>query len=79
MPYVNIKVTREGTAPGASSTTPEQKAALIKGVSELLLDVLGKPLNSTFVVIDEVELESWGVGGVTVPEYRRQLSASDKQ
>jgi len=79
MPYVNIKVTREGTAPGASSTTPEQKAALIKGVSELLLDVLGKPLNSTFVVIDEVELESWGVGGVTVPEYRRQLSAGDKR
>lgn len=79
MPYVNIKVTREGTAPGASSTTPEQKAALIKGVSELLLDVLGKPLNSTFVVIDEVELESWGVGGVTVPEYRRQLRAGDKR
>lgn len=36
MPYVNIKVTREGTAPGASATTPEQKRALIKGVSELL-------------------------------------------
>lgn len=73
MPYVNIKVTREGTAPGASATTPEQKKALIKGVSELLLEVMGKPLNSTFVVIDEVELENWGVGGVTTPEYRRQL------
>ena len=56
MPYVNIKVTREGTAPGASATTPEQKRALIEGVSELLLQVMGKPLSSTFVVIDEVEL-----------------------
>ena len=73
MPYVNIKVTREGTAPGATSTTPEQKAALIKGVSDLLFDILGKPHDSTFVVIDEVEMENWGVGGVPVPEYRKQL------
>lgn len=74
MPYVNIKVTREGTSPGASATTPEQKKALIQGVSQLLLDVLGKPLDSTFVVIDEVDLDSWGVGGVTVPEYRNGLN-----
>lgn len=70
MPYVNIKVTREGTAPGATATTPEQKRALIKGVSDLLYEVLGKPPASTFVVIDEVDMENWGVGGVTVPEYR---------
>ena len=72
MPYVNIKVTREGTAPGATSTTPEQKAALIKGVSDLLFDVMGKPQNTTFVVIDEVEMDNWGVGGLPVADYRRQ-------
>jgi 4-oxalocrotonate tautomerase len=75
MPYVNIKVTREGTTPGQTRTTPEQKAELIKGISELLLKVLNKPLADTFVVIDEVELESWGVGGVPVDEYRRQRAA----
>jgi len=68
MPYVNIKVTREGTAPGESATTPAQKKALIKGVSDLLFDVMGKPHHTTFVVIDEVDLDSWGVGGVTTPE-----------
>jgi 4-oxalocrotonate tautomerase len=78
MPYVNIKVTREGTAPGTSATTPEQKAALIKGVSDLLFEVMGKPQDSTFVVIDEVEMDSWGVGGVTVPEWRKQLAARGK-
>ncbi len=72
MPYVNIKVTRQGTVPGATATTPEQKKALIRGVSELLFEVMGKPLASTFVVIEEVELDSWGVGGVTVPEWREQ-------
>lgn len=72
MPYVNIKVTREGTVPGESATTLEQKKALIKGVSDLLFNVMGKAPSSTFVVIEEVELENWGVGGVTVPEYRQQ-------
>lgn len=76
MPYVNIKVTRVGTSPGATRTTPEQKAALIKGVSDLLFDVLGKPQSTTFVVIDEVDEESWGVGGLPVPEWRRSRGAS---
>nr|WP_298682521.1 4-oxalocrotonate tautomerase family protein [uncultured Dongia sp.] len=66
MPYVNIKITREG------GTTRAQKAAIIKGVSQLLLDVLNKPLAATFVVIDEVELEDWGVGGLPVEDYRKQ-------
>lgn len=78
MPYVNIKVTREGTVPGATATTAEQKKALIKGISDLLFNVMGKPHSSTFVVIDEVDLESWGVGGVTVPEYREQSILSKK-
>ena len=64
MPIVTIQVTREGTAPGATCVSAEQKAALIKGASELLLDVLNKPLEATFVVIEQVELENWGLGRV---------------
>ena len=75
MPFVNIKVTREGTAPGRESVTAEEKAALIKGVSELLLQVLNKPLDSTFVVIDEVEMENWGWGGLPAAEFRKQRNA----
>jgi 4-oxalocrotonate tautomerase len=79
MPYVNIKVTREGTAPGASGPTAEQKAALIKGVTDLLFEVLGKPHNATTVVIDEIELDNWGVGGLPVPEYRKRLAEDGPQ
>ena len=75
MPYVNIKVTREGTTPGQPGVTPEQKAALIKGVSEVLRDVLNKPMDWTFVVINEVEMEDWGVGGLPVEAWRRQAAA----
>jgi 4-oxalocrotonate tautomerase len=72
VPIVTIQVTREGTKPGADCVTAEEKAQLIKGVSQLLLDVLNKPLEATFVVFEEVEMENWGWGGLPVPEYRRQ-------
>ncbi|NMM46111.1 4-oxalocrotonate tautomerase family protein [Rhodospirillaceae bacterium KN72] len=71
MPYVNIKVTREG-GPGGNGPSPEEKARLIKGVTDVLVDVLGKSPATTFVVIDEVEMESWGIGGLPVPDFRKQ-------
>jgi 4-oxalocrotonate tautomerase len=72
MPIVTIQVTREGTKPGVDHVTAEEKAELIKGVSQLLLDVLNKPLEATFVVIEEVETENWGWGGLPTDVYRRQ-------
>jgi 4-oxalocrotonate tautomerase len=67
MPYVNIKVTREGG-------TAKQKAELIGGVTDLLVRVLNKSPATTFVVIDEVALEDWGIGGVPVEQYRREAA-----
>jgi len=67
MPYVNIKITREGATPG-------QKAALIKGATDLLVSVLGKNPATTVVVIDEVEMPDWGIGGLPVAEFRRRAS-----
>jgi len=71
MPYVNIKVTREGV-------TRDQKAALFHGATKLLSEVLGKDPATTFVVLDEVELEDWGIGGLPVEEYRRRKDAGDE-
>jgi 4-oxalocrotonate tautomerase len=75
MPIVTIQLTREGTKPGTASVTAEEKAALIKGASELLRDVLNKPLEATFVVIEEVPTENWGWGGLPVEEFRRRRAA----
>jgi 4-oxalocrotonate tautomerase len=74
MPIVTIQITRKGTDPGDKAATPEQKAALIKGASQLSLDVLNKPLEATFVVIDEVDTDNWGWGGLPVLEYRKKLA-----
>jgi len=65
MPFVNIRITREGA-------TAEQKQQLIKGVTDLLVDVLGKNPKTTFVIIDEVETDNWGIGGESVTELRKK-------
>ena len=68
MPYVNVKVTREGV-------TADDKAAIISGMTQVLVDVLHKDPALTFVVIDEVDLEAWGVGGLPTQAYRAQRPA----
>lgn len=65
MPYVNIQITREGVS-------ADQKAALIQGTTDLLVKVLHKDPATTFVVIDEVDLDNWGVGGLPVVQYRQR-------
>ena len=65
MPYVNIKITREGV-------TPEQKAQLIEGVTTLLQKVLNKNTVSTIVIIDEVETDNWGIAGEQVTIRKRE-------
>jgi 4-oxalocrotonate tautomerase len=66
MPYINIKITREGA-------TAKQKAELIKGVTDLLVRVLNKTPATTFVVIDEVATEDWGIAGVPVKELQQGI------
>ncbi|RDL47869.1 putative tautomerase [Ensifer sp. M14] len=76
MPIVTVQVTREGTTVDRSSVSAEEKAAIIKGVSQVLLDVLNKPLESTYVVIEEVDLDNWGWGGLPTVQYRRQRAGA---
>jgi 4-oxalocrotonate tautomerase len=65
MPYVNVKVTKDGV-------TPDQKARLIKGITNLLADVLGKNPQTTVVIIEEIDMDNWGIGGETVTVRRKR-------
>lgn len=67
MPYILIQVTREGV-------TQEQKNALIAGATELVVRTLDKDPAATFVVIDEVDTDNWGVAGASVTALRARLS-----
>lgn len=70
MPMVNIKVTGGSEAP-----TAEQKAELIKGATELLSRVLGKNPETTVVIIEEVPMDNWGIGGKSITVRRKEAAA----
>ena len=74
MPIVTVQVTKEDTEAGVDHVTPEQKAAIYKGMSQVLFDVLQKPPEWTWVIFQEVEMEDWGWGGMPVAEYRKKLA-----
>lgn len=63
MPYVNIKLTPDGL-------TSDRKKILIRSVTQLLQEQLGKNPATTIVIIDEVETDNWGIGGQSVTERR---------
>ncbi|MEC7907354.1 MAG: 4-oxalocrotonate tautomerase family protein [Verrucomicrobiota bacterium] len=67
MPLINIKITKDGVS-------PEKKKELIQGATQLMVDVLGKNPASTFVIIDEVETDNWGIGGESVTQRRQKGS-----
>jgi 4-oxalocrotonate tautomerase len=66
MPYGNIKITRRRQA--------RAKGRTHQGSDRPLVSVLDMNPATTFVVIDEVEMEDWGIWGLPVEEYRRKLS-----
>lgn len=68
MPFVSVKVTGGNEAP-----TIEQKKLIIKGITELLSKVLSKNPATTMVIIDEIEMDNWGVGGKTTTERRHEV------
>ncbi len=66
MPYVNIKITKEGV-------TTQQKKDLIEGATQLLVDILGKDPATTVVVIEEVDTDNWGIGGESITMRRSHV------
>lgn len=65
MPYVNVRITRDGV-------TPEQKAAIVREITDTLVRVLGKKPEHTHVIIDEVDPENWGYAGMLTTEFLKQ-------
>lgn len=64
MPYVNVRITRDGV-------TVEQKKRLVEEMTRTLVNVLGKRPEHIHIIIDEVEPENWGYAGMLTTEYRK--------
>jgi 4-oxalocrotonate tautomerase len=65
MPFVGIRITKDGSS-------REQKAQVIKEVTETLERVLGKAPELTHIAIEEIDTDNWGYAGRTTTEIRKQ-------
>ncbi len=64
MPYVNVQITK--------GATREQKAQLVKEVTESLVRVLGKRPDHIHVVIQEIPEEDWGFAGLLTDVWKQR-------
>lgn len=71
MPYVNVQITK-----GASR---EQKAQLVKEITDSLVRVLGKMPEHTHVVIQEIAEENWGFSGMLTDEWKKNQERKSEE
>lgn len=69
MPYVNVRITKDGA-------TVEQKRQIVAEITQTLVSVLGKKPEHTHIIIDEIELENWGFAGSLTSELRAPKTES---
>jgi 4-oxalocrotonate tautomerase len=65
MPYVNVRITKDGV-------TAEQKRRIVEEITQTLSSVLGKKPEHTHIIIDEIEPENWGFAGMLTTDYRER-------
>ena len=71
MPYVKVEI-----AKGIASV--EQKRAVIKGMTDVLVKELGRNPEYIFVVIDEIDTDNWGRKGQSLTELWQATAAGPK-
>ena len=69
MPYVNVNITR------GPEVTREEKAALVAGINQLLVEVLGKRPEHIHIVIDEIDEDNWAFAGMLTADFRKQAKS----
>jgi 4-oxalocrotonate tautomerase len=72
MPYVNVKITRDGV-------TKAQKAQIVREITDTLVRVLSKKPEHTHIVIDEIDTDNWGFSGQLTSDYRAANQPKDTQ
>lgn len=65
MPYVNVKILRDGT-------TADQKKKIVQDITHSLVTTLGKKPEHIHIVIDEIAPENWGYAGQLTTDYLAQ-------
>ncbi len=72
MPYVKVEIAK-GIA------TVEQKRAVMKGMTDVLVRELGRNPEYIFVVIDEIDTDNWGRRGISLTELWQESQAAAEE
>lgn len=59
MPYVNLKIIK-------NQMTSEKKKELISGLTDLIVNIMGRERTTTIITVDELEESQWAIGGITL-------------
>lgn len=65
MPYVNVKITRDGV-------TRAQKQQIVQDITASLVKTFNKKPEHIHIVIDEIDPDNWGFAGILTTDYRKQ-------
>ena len=64
MPYVNVQI--------LEGATREQKAKLVKEVTDSLVRIFDKKPEHVHIVIQEIAEENWGYSGLLTDEWKKR-------
>ena len=59
MPFVNLKLVK-------GQVSLQQKNEIVGGITDLIVNIMGRDRNFTVVTIDEIDKENWAIGGKTL-------------
>ena len=64
MPYVNLKIVK-------NQITEEQKRAVVKGITDLIVNIMGRDRSLTIITIDELDASQWAIGGMLLDTLKK--------
>jgi 4-oxalocrotonate tautomerase len=68
MPFVNLKLVK-------NQVSQEQKSKIIEGVTDLIVNIMGRERSLTVITIDELDKDNWAIGGKSLndPENENKI------
>lgn len=68
MPFVNLKLIK-------NQVSQEQKSKIIEGITDLIVNIMGRERSFTVITIDELEKDDWAIGGKSLndPENENRI------
>lgn len=69
MPFVNLKLVK-------GQTTSDQRQNIIEGITDLIVNIMGRERDFTVITFDELEKNQWIIGGKNIEQLNDDRKVS---